>query len=403
MWGIVSIMSLSFEWILSLVLGFSLIYLIFFLKKTRSEFAQKLAQTRKESSSLKEKVSELEGEQVKVSAILKSMAEGVIAVDDSKRILLINSAAESIFGIKKDRFVNRSLIEMVRNQSLERMIDEAIQKEIVVSGEVELHHPSHKILMANAVGVPKSEGTVSGILVLYEVTEIRKLERLRQEFVANVSHELKTPLTSIKGFIETLLAGAIKDRDRAEEFLKMMEEDTERLNRLIGDLLELSQLESKETDLKAHPVDLKSELKKLMAVFEPRFREKKISVVDQISSRQIPKVLVDTDKLKQVFINLIDNAIKFNRENGQIIFSAEPKNGKVIISIEDTGLGIPKEAVPRVFERFFRVDKARAREKGGTPLGLSIVKHIIEAHGGNVWCESHLGEGSKFSFALPRA
>jgi two-component system phosphate regulon sensor histidine kinase PhoR len=397
-------MNLNFPPLISFALLFLSVFLIFLiigLKKSRAKYIQKLDQTAQASSVLKRRISELEGEQVKVSAILKSMAEGVIAVDGAKRILLVNPAAESIFDIQGSRFLNRGLIEMARNQSLERMMDEAIEKQTVVSGEIEIHHPSNKILMANAVGVPKDEGTVSGILVLYDITEIRKLERLRQEFVANVSHELKTPLTSIKGFIETLLAGALKDHERAEAFLKMMEEDTERLNRLIGDLLELSKLESKEAALKIRPVDLTGELKKLIATFEPRFRENKISVVDQISGNSIPKVLADPDRLKQVLINLIDNAIKFNRPNGQIIFSAQPQNGKITVSIEDTGLGIPKESVPRVFERFFCVDKARARGLGGTGLGLSIVKHIIEVHGGDVWCESQVGKGSKFSFTLP--
>lgn len=404
MWGIGLIMNPSFQTLLLVVFAFLSAGLIFWVvrsKRSLTERVRELAQMTKETSILKERISELEGEQVKVSAILRSMAEGVVAVDDSKRVLLVNPAAEVIFNVRESRFLNRSLVEMVRNQTLDQMMSEAMEKQGVVSQEIEIHHPANKILRVNAVGIPKREGEVGGIVVLYDITEIRRLERLRQEFVANVSHELKSPLTSIKGFIETLLGGALKDQRRAEEFLKMMEEDTDRLSRLIGDLLEISRLESKEAVLRIHPVDLAVEIRKLIAIFKTRFREKKIFVVDRISTGHIPKVLADSDRLKQVLINLIDNAIKFNCESGQIIFSAEPKNGKVTVSVEDTGVGIPAEAVPRVFERFFRVDKARAREKGGTGLGLSIVKHIVEVHGGDVWCESKVGKGSKFSFTLP--
>jgi two-component system phosphate regulon sensor histidine kinase PhoR len=398
-------MNLNLQPFLFLIPALLCLFFILFLvisKKSNSRRVRDLMENMNlMAASLKTRISELEGERSKVSAILKSMAEGVIAVDTTKKILLINPAAETIFNVQEGRFLNRSLLEIVRDETLDRMMDQAIKKQEVVSQEIEVHHPTHKILKVNAAGVPQNEGAVSGVLVLYDITEIRRLERLRQEFVANVSHELRTPLTSIKGFIETLLGGALRDSTRSEGFLKMMEEDTERLNRLIDDLLELSKLESKEIALKLAPFDLASEIKKLIAVFEPRIREKKIVVVDQLSSNHVPEALADSDQLKQVLINLIDNAIKFNRENGKIIFSAKASsNGKITVSIEDTGAGIPKEAVSRIFERFFRVDKARSRELGGTGLGLSIVKHIIEAHGGEVWCESEIGKGSKFSFTL---
>jgi len=240
--------------------------------------------------------------------------------------------------------------------------------------------------------------------VLHDITEMRRLENLRKDFVANVSHELKTPLTSIKGFVETLLGGALRDGEHGTAFLKMMEEDAKRLERLIDDLLKLSEIESKEVPLKISPLDLKAEVESVLSTFQHQIEKKRIVVENQISEDPFPKVKADRDKLRQVLINLIDNGIKFNRDGGRIVLGAEVTEEKEIrISVEDSGIGIPKKDIPRIFERFFRVDKARSRELGGTGLGLAIAKHIIEAHGGTVSCASELGKGSTFSFTLPTA
>ncbi len=353
------------------------------------------------ASAIKVRISELESEKAKLSAILENMAEGVIAVDRSKKVLLINHTTEAIFGVQKVSALGKSILEVMRNPKIDQMMERAIQEQAIITEEIELHHQEKKILKANAAGVGKSGGLVAGILVLYDVTEIRKLENLRREFVANVSHELKTPLTSIKGFIETLSGGALQDPERSKTFLKMMEEDTDRLTRLIGDLLELSKIESKEVVPKLAPLVLKGEVDNVITVFHPHFKTKKITVENQIPENQIPKVLADRDQLRQVLINLLDNAVKFNQEGGKVVFKASAENRKVRVSIEDTGIGIPQESVSRIFERFFRVDQARSRELGGTGLGLAIVKHIVEAHGGSVSCKSQLGKGSEFSFTIP--
>ncbi|OGW85241.1 MAG: hypothetical protein A3C35_04735 [Omnitrophica bacterium RIFCSPHIGHO2_02_FULL_46_11] len=350
---------------------------------------------------LKRRITEIEGEKAQVSAVLENMAEGVIAVDSRKHVVMANPAAEAIFGIRKGDAVGRGILQVVRNQKVDQMMDQAILKQTSVAEEIELFHPEKKTLMANAVGVAKKERAVSGILVFYDITQIRKLEKLRQEFVANVSHELRTPLTSIMGFVETLLSGAIQEPDRAKHFLKMMEEDAQRLKRLIDGLLELSRIESREIILKQEPIDLKDEIAKVVAQFEPFLKQKKVAVENNISKQETLRVTADRDRLKQVLINLLDNAIKFNREGGRIILKAERNGNQVRVSIEDTGVGIAREAIPRVFERFFRVDEARSREAGGAGLGLSIVKHIIEAHGGTVSCNSELGKGSQFFFTLP--
>lgn len=406
MWG-TALMAMGsaifYAFVIGLLIGSSSILLfIFFSGRYRATQAAHVPDTANRMTQvLEERIVEIEDEKTRASAILEHMAEGVIAVDSAKRVLILNPAAEAIFGVEKSSACGKSMIEVVRNPAIDRMMDQAMSKRTAVTEEIELHHPAPRILKANAVGMLKSKGTVSGILVLYDVTEVRKLEQLRREFVANVSHELKTPLTSIQGFIETLLAGALRDPEQAKTFLKMMEEDAGRLTRLIRDLLELSQIESKEVVLKLEPLDLNEELNKVIVGFDPRLREKNITVKNQLLDHHVHQVLADRDRLKQVLINLLDNAIKFNNEGGQILIQAEWANGRVKVSIEDTGIGIPDEIVPRIFERFFRADKARSRESGGTGLGLAIVKHLVEAGGGQVWCESKLGKGSKFFFTLP--
>ncbi len=351
------------------------------------------------ASSLRDKISEAEGERAKVSAILNNMAEGVIACDRAKRILIMNPSAESIFGIRSKSVLGKSLLEATRNPAIDQMIDSAINQKTIITDELELHYPVRRMLRLNAVGISPAEDShsVVAILVVYDVTEVRKLESMRSDFVANVSHELKTPLTSIKGFIETLSAGAIEDSERAKSFLQMMEEDSERLTRLIGDLLELSKIESKKISLKPETLDLRKEVDQVLVGFKTALEEKQISIENKINS----SVSADRDRLKQILINLTENAIKFNKPQGRISFTSTTAGDQVRLEISDTGIGIPKDMIPRVFERFFRIDQARSRDSGGTGLGLAIVKHLVEAHGGQIGCESQPGKGSTFFLTLP--
>src|SRR3989338_7766783 len=217
--------------------------------------------------------------------------------------------------------------------------------------------------IAHSENIPKA---VLAILVISDISQVRQLENARKDFVANVSHELRTPLTSLKGFTETLLGGAFQDSEKSLSFLKMMGEDAERLTRLIDELLELSKIESKEIVLKFRPIPLRAEVDKVAELFRQRIEEKKIHIDNQVPA-QI-QVSADLDRLKQVFVNLIDNAIKFNKTGGKIFLSAEQKNDSVDVRVSDTGIGIPEKSVPHIFERFYRVDKARSREVGGTGL-----------------------------------
>jgi len=348
---------------------------------------------------LDRRITEIENERAKLQAILDNMDEGVIAVNAQRKVLLVNRSAEKIFQISEKYSIKKSLIEVVKNQVLDEIVEQSMKKAKTLAREIDILLPEEKILKAHAVGIGGQENEVNSVLVIYDITQLRKLEKIRSEFVANVSHELKTPLTSIQGFIETLLEGAMEDKTEREKFLKIMEGDTERLSRLIDELLELSKIESKQERFMLTNLNLKQLIGSVVETLEPQIKEKKISVNNHFPDIQ---VRADSDKLRQVIVNLVDNAIKFNREEGSITFDIQEIEDDFQVSITDTGVGIPREAIPRIFERFFTVDKARSREMGGTGLGLSIVKHIIENHGGSVSCQSEVGEGTTFSFTLPK-
>ncbi len=245
-----------------------------------------------------------------------------------------------------------------------------------------------------------AEGGASLVVVAQDVTDVRKLERMRRDFVANVSHELKTPLTSIKGLVETLLNGALEDTGNNRRFVSMIDEDATRLTRLIDDLLDLSQIESKSTPMRLQPVALHLFFEEL----ETRFRNQLDAqgvVWDLKVPSGAPRIEADPDRLRQIFVNLIDNAIKFNKPNGRVAISADADAAWVRITVADTGAGIPEKDLPRIFERFYRVDKARSRELGGTGLGLSIVKHLVELHRGRIDVTSQAGMGTAFVVTLP--
>lgn len=349
--------------------------------------------------SFKAETLRLEKEKTQSALILHHLSEGVIGVDESQRILFINPSAASILRVNIQSALDKTLMEVTHNTHFEEAMTQALRNQNNLTAEIDLTYPEEKNLRVSLIGLPKEAGLMRGIAVFYDISQIKHLENTRREFVANVSHELKTPLTSIHGFIETLLGGALKDSAQSETFLKMMREDTERLNRLIHNLLELSRIESREGTLKTETLILKDEVEKALAVLTPRIEERNISVKIQIPG-SLPKIAGDRDQLKQVLLNLLENAVKFNREGGNITISASEKTPFVEVNVRDTGIGIPNESIPRVFERFYRVDKSRTSQTGGTGLGLSIVKHIIETHGGQVRCESTPGQGSDFSFTL---
>ena len=346
------------------------------------------------------RVQELESERNQAQAILESMGEGVLALDRDGSVLWLNGAAQRLFGVSAEQARGKRLTELVRQPALEGLVQEVLERKRTAIREIQTFIPQEKSVRFH--GAPCGGGAAGAglVLVVQDVTEIRRLEATRREFVANVSHELKTPLTSIKSLVETLLSGALDDPTNSRRFITMIEEDATRLARLIDDLLALSQIESKAVPLALQPVDLRALLEDLA----PRFRqpvEKQRIQLNIAIPPDAPRVAGDPERLRQVFVNLFDNALKFNKPGGRVTVSAKPDGAMLRVSVEDTGVGIPEQDLPRIFERFYRVDKARSRELGGTGLGLSIVKHIVEAHGGTVSVTSQPTQGSTFSFTIP--
>ena len=348
---------------------------------------------------LSKKAALLEKNNNSIQGIFGNMVEGVIAVDKDTRIISINRSFEKIFGVSKEGAEGRFFLEVIRNNDIAEVINSVLQSGKFISRQLNLIWPIQKVFQAN--GSPFFEKSqISGcLLVIHDITELRRLETMRKDFIANVSHELKTPLTSIKGFVETLLEGALEDKENSRHFLKIIQEHAERLDNLLNDLLDLSHLESKEITLEKKEVNLKDLVDDVLASFKVQLKKKAIAARNELAQLLVK---VDKDKIGQVLTNLIDNAIKFNSEKGSIKIYNQDSDDKVKIVVEDSGIGIPAKDIPRIFERFYRVDKARSRELGGTGLGLSIVKHIVELHGGSVGVESTEGLGSKLWFSLPK-
>ena len=350
--------------------------------------------------SMSSKITELEKQHNAVQAIIKSMVEGVIAVDKDTKILSINPSIEKIFGISKSEAEGKLFLEIIRNNDIAEIINEVLKSGEFVARELSLVWPLQKIFQINASPIFEN-GFIRGCsIVIHDITELRRLETMRRDFVANVSHELKTPLTSIKGFVETLLEGALDDKENNRTFLEIIQNHTERLNNLVDDLLSLSHLESKEITLEKKNFNLRQQLEEVIPGFKSQLKKKNIEIKNELP--QDFSMRADKARIEQVFINLIDNAIKFNKEKGFIKVYAQEINGKTKIVVEDSGIGIPEKDIPRIFERFYRVDKARSRELGGTGLGLAILKHIVELHKGDIGVESAEGFGSKFWFSIPQ-
>ncbi len=362
-------------------------------------FNAKTRKLKEDLDSLSGKVIALERQVASMQAILAHMVEGVIAVDVDTKIISWNPAAEKIFGILKNEAEGRFFLEVVRNSDLAAVIGKVLENKEFISQEITLIWPLQKIFQVNVSPIFENAKIKGCLLVIHDITELRRLETIRRDFVANVSHELRTPLTSIKGFVETLQEGALEDRAHARDFLKVIQDHANRLDNLVKDLLSLSSLESREIALDKDNVDLKALSEQVIQGFSSQLKKRSLVI-----SNDLPDLSVQADytKIEQVMINLFDNAIKFNRDTGFIKVHHQELQDKIKIIVEDSGIGIPAKDIHRIFERFYRVDKARSRELGGTGLGLSIVKHIVELHGGSVGVESTEGLGSQFWFTLPK-
>ena len=331
--------------------------------------------------------------------LFNSMLEGLLLLDRSRKIYLVNRAFKNLFGIKAE-LRGKTIVEALRLHELDELVRRVEAEQQVLDYELKLPDLNERWLQVNAAVITNSAGERDGtILVFRDLTRLKQLERTREEFVANVSHELRTPLSLIKGYVETLLDGARDQPDVAERFLKIIERNTHRLDLLIQDLLTISALESGRMNLNVQPVNVGALAEKVLADLNSKADSKNVELVNELPDFTAS---ADANRLDQVFANLVDNAIKYGRAQGRVTVGGRKlDDGTLEIFVHDDGPGIPAEALDRVFERFYRVDKARSRDQGGTGLGLSIVKHIVQSHGGKVWVKSDPGKGATFFFTLP--
>ena len=333
-------------------------------------------------------------------ALFNSMVEGVLLLDRAGRIDLVNQSFKKLFGITSD-VRGQTMLEAVRLPELAELVKRLPEQRSVHDFELELPGLEERWVQLNAAAIEDQQGAHHGaILVFHDLTRLKQLENTRQEFVANVRHELRTPLSLIKGFVETLLDGAKNDPELSTRFLKMIEKHTDRLTYLIEDLLTISRLESGQIVMNLQGLTLRAEAERVLDDLQSRAVEKQVAVQNEIPATLSARA--DADRLHQVVFNLVENAIKYGRQSGRVTIGAKSTGDKKVqVWVQDDGPGIPPESKDRIFERFYRVDRARSRESGGTGLGLAIVKHIVQAHGGEVWVKSDLGTGSTFFFTLP--
>ncbi len=335
-------------------------------------------------------------------AVLASMAEGVLAVDSEERVISLNRAAAALVGGKQTDMRGRNLQEVVRNADLRRFASRALESSEPIEDDLVLHGDREKILHVRGTALRDGDGRgVGAVIVLGDVTEFRLLERLRRDFVANVSHELKTPIASIKGFVETLLDGALDDRGDAVRFLNIVAGQADRLNSIIEDLLSLSKIERSEeaADLQLEPTEVRKVLEAAVNDCQTKAAERLIDV--RLTCDDRIQATANSPLLEQAVVNLLDNAIKYSEPGSAVRIVSEQSPSEVTIAVIDQGCGIESEHLPRLFERFYRVDRARSRKLGGTGLGLAIVKHIVQAHRGRITVESAFGAGSTFTIHLP--
>ena len=343
----------------------------------------------------------LTGERNQSSAILRSMIEGVAVIDSRERVVFCNRAFAEILNLDAARCEGRPLVELVRQADLLDLARRALTSADSLQGSLIIGTVMPRSFAVTATPVKALEPAANGaVIVLHDITELRRLERVRQDFVANVSHEFKTPLTAIQGFAETLLGGALEDEKNNRRFLEIIRDHAARLGRLTDDLLKLARIEAGKLEVQYQPVSVAELVEGCAAT--TLFKASQRNIALNLSyPPELPAVRGDAGLLREVLQNLLDNAVQYTSPGGRVDLSAVSRDHEAVITVADTGIGIPLADQERIFERFYRVDAARSREVGGTGLGLSIAKHIVEAHGGRLWVESTVGAGSQFHFSIP--
>jgi two-component system, OmpR family, phosphate regulon sensor histidine kinase PhoR len=348
---------------------------------------------------------QIAGRESDTQTILGAMEDGVLVVDARSRITLMNATFQKLFDLR-DPTVGVPLVEAVRHATLDQLVAETLETGEAMRSELSVADSrthGERQIEVSAVPIKKADDEMSGAVVLFhDITELKQLDRIRREFVANVSHELRTPLSILRGYIEVLLDEPETSREELTRILSIMERHSKRLRRLVDDLLSLAQLESSQATLDLSVVRVDELFNNLIRDWKEKLSAKNLKVVVDLTPEAFT-LHADGTRLEEVLHNLVDNAVKFSRENGQIHLQAVRRGSEMVLSVADNGLGISKEHLPRIFERFYRADKARSRELGGTGLGLAIVKHIAQLHGGRVEAESELGRGTIIRVVIPEA
>ena len=345
-------------------------------------------------------VDDLNRKKLEVEAIINSLPNGLIAVDRQMKIILINPSASKFFGVQREFNVEGvNLAQHIRNNRINTLLRDTITANKTLVDRID-YDQKNLYIRTNPIGsVDGKDTNAGGVAFIQDITKTKKLERMRTEFVSNVTHELKTPITSIRGFIETLRNGAMEDKEVAARFLDIIDIEAARLHDLIEDTLQLSEIETKQEDSDIGTFRLKEAADEVFAILQPFAEEKEVT----LSYHGDENLTIDANKnrIKQLLMNLVDNGIKYNKPQGTVEVAAYREKGRIVITVTDTGIGIPEEHLPRIFERFYRVDQSRTRDTGGTGLGLSIVKHIVKLYHGDISVKSELDKGTVFTIQLP--
>jgi two-component system phosphate regulon sensor histidine kinase PhoR len=364
--------------------------------RTTDETGQ-LAQAFNEMSlNLNKLVGDISAEKTKLQTVLANMADGVIMVDVEGKIVLVNQAAHNLFAFQERDVTGKPLIEAVHEYEADEILKLCLKTGQTQTAQFESAISKRFV---RVIAVPLAEEGLAGALLLFQdLTELRSLQTMRRELVGNISHELRTPLTGIKAMIETLKEGAIDDKQAATDFISRIDGEIDHMTQMVSELTELSRIETGRAELRIAPLNLNLLVQEIAARLNPVAERQKVTITTDLAT-DLAAVRGDGDRIRQVLVNLVHNAVKFNRLGGSVTISTKVDKKSVIVSVSDTGIGISKEEIPHVFERFYKGDKARTG--GGAGLGLAIAKHIVEAHGGNIWVHSEEGKGSTFGFSLP--
>lgn len=363
---------------------------------SRDETAQ-LAQAFNEMSlNLSKLVGDISTEKTKLQTILSNMADAVMMVDVEGKVVLGNRATERLFNVREKDAIDKPLIEVVHDHEAEEILKLCLKTSQTQTGQFESVISKRFI---RVIAVPLVDDSLTGALLLFQdLTELRGLQTMRRELIGNISHELRTPLAGIKAMLETLKEGAIEDKQAAADFLSRIEGEADRMTQMVSEITELSRIETGRAELRMTPLNLKLLVEEVAAQLNPLAQRHQVTITTDLAT-DLPAGRGDKDRIRQALVNLVHNAIKFNHPGGSVTMSTKASGEFVIVSVSDTGVGIPEEELPHVFERFYKADRARTR--GGSGLGLAIAKHIVQAHGGSIWAQSEEGQGSTFSFSLP--